>query len=63
MIDMAVDPNDVMGIGDRLLKQHPDMFTDEFEQNKDAVQKLTEVGFVHLQNRIAGYITRQVQSS
>lgn len=60
---MPVDPDDVMGIGDRLLKQHPDMFSEEFSQNKEAVQQLTEVGFIHLRNRIAGYITRQVQTS
>ena len=58
---MTVDPNDVMSIGNRLLEQYPNTFTNEFNQNKEAVQTLTNVNSVHLRNRIAGYITRQKQ--
>ena len=58
---MTVDPNDVMSIGNRLLEQYPDTFTNEFNRNKEAVQTLTNVNSVHLRNRIAGYITRQKQ--
>lgn len=60
---MSVDPNDVVSIGDRLLEQHPDVFTDEFGRNKEAVGELTDVGFIQLRNRIAGYITRQIRST
>lgn len=56
---MTVDPEDVMDIGNRLLEQHPETFTDEFRQNRDAVRTLTDVQSIHLRNRIAGYITRQ----
>jgi small subunit ribosomal protein S17e len=58
---MTVDPNDVMSIGNRLLEQYPDTFTNEFNRDKEAVQTLTNVNSVHLRNRIAGYITRQKQ--
>jgi small subunit ribosomal protein S17e len=50
-----------MSIGNRLLEQYPDTFTNEFNRNKGAVQTLTNVNSVHLRNRIAGYITRQKQ--
>lgn len=60
---MTVDPNDVMSIGDQLLEQHPDTFSEDFSRNKEAVQRLTNVGSIHLRNRIAGYITRRRQSA
>lgn len=59
---MTVDPEDVMSIGNRLLEQYPDTFTSEFNRNKKAVQNMTNVGSIHLRNRIAGYITRKKQS-
>lgn len=59
---MTVDPEDVMSIGDRLLAQYPGTFDGEFGHNKSAVQRLTNVGSIHLRNRIAGYITRKQQS-
>lgn len=58
---MTVDSNDVTSIGNRLLEQYPDTFTQEFKRNKEAVQTLTNVSSAHLRNRIAGYITRQKQ--
>ncbi|MFC4541432.1 30S ribosomal protein S17e [Halosolutus amylolyticus] len=59
---MTSDPNDVMDIGNRLLKQYPNAFTTEFSANKQVVRNTTAVGSNRLRNRVAGYITRKKQS-
>lgn len=56
---MAVDPEDVMTIGDDLVDRYPDAFTEDFEDNKRQVERLAEVRSRHVRNRVAGYITRQ----
>lgn len=56
---MTIEPQDVMNIGDRLLEQYAETFSTDFNENKEAVRKLTDVSSILLQNRIAGYITRQ----
>jgi small subunit ribosomal protein S17e len=60
---MTVDPNDVMSIGDDLLERYPDTFSEEFGRNRESVRRLTNVGSIHLRNRVAGYITREQRSS
>jgi small subunit ribosomal protein S17e len=60
---MTVDPDDVMEIGDDLLEQYPETFTEEFSRNREIVRQQTNLGSIHLRNRIAGYITRRRQSS
>lgn len=60
---MTVEPKDVMSIGDRLIEQYPNTFTKEFNRNRNAVKNLTNLRSIHLRNRIAGYITRQMWSN
>ncbi|WP_458209818.1 30S ribosomal protein S17e [Haladaptatus sp. NG-SE-30] len=60
---MNVESNDVMSIGNRLINQYPNTFTEEFNRNRNAVKNLTDLRSIHLRNRIAGYITRQMQSN
>ena len=40
-----------------LLEKYPELFTDDFEHNKNMVKKLIETDSKRLRNRIAGYIT------
>lgn len=56
---MSVDATEVIDISERLLNQHPTVFTDDFEQNKAAVERLTDIRTHHTLNRITGHITRQ----
>ncbi|MDS0477287.1 30S ribosomal protein S17e [Natrinema sp. 1APR25-10V2] len=56
---MTAEPEDIISIGDRLLSQHPDSFTNDFSENNKVVAKMTNVGSSRIRNRIAGYITRQ----
>lgn len=60
---MTVDSDDVISIGDGLLDQYPDAFTEDFEQNKRKVEQFTELRSRHVRNRVAGYITRQCPES
>jgi small subunit ribosomal protein S17e len=59
---MPVDPEDVTSIGDSLLERYPDAFSDDFEENKRTVERLTELRSHHVRNRVAGYVTRATTS-
>ncbi len=60
---MAIKPAYVKKTGNLLLEQYPDAFTTDFEQNKESVQKLTNVESKGVRNRIAGYVTRKKRSA
>lgn len=47
---------------DALLRQYPGEFSGDFNANKDQVEKLTGVASKELRNRVAGYVTRKVNS-
>lgn len=44
-----------------LLRKHEEVFTDNFQANKELVDELTDVESKELRNRIAGYATRLQQ--
>jgi small subunit ribosomal protein S17e len=56
---MAIDPHDIIDIGDSLKQRNPDRFTADFESNKAAIEELTSVESRRVRNRIAGYVTRK----
>lgn len=41
-----------------ILKRYPDLFTDDFENNKQSLNKVADIGSKSLRNKVAGYITR-----
>ncbi len=41
-----------------ILKKYPNLFTDDFEHNKEALNKVAEIETKSLRNKVAGYITR-----
>jgi len=45
----------------KLLAEHPDRFSSDFEKNKPVVQELIPKANKKLRNIIAGYITRLVK--
>ena len=47
---------------DTLLRQYPGEFTGDFNANKAQVEKLTGVESKELRNRVAGYVTRKINS-
>ncbi|PSP55422.1 30S ribosomal protein S17e [Halobacteriales archaeon QS_1_67_19] len=56
---MAIKPDYVKKTGNILLERYPEAFTDDFDQNKESVQKLTNIESKGVRNRIAGYVTRK----
>ncbi|MEB3755666.1 MAG: 30S ribosomal protein S17e [Desulfurococcales archaeon] len=45
----------------KLLSKYPDIFTDNFEENKKIIDQLIEYQSKRVRNRIAGYITHLVK--
>ena len=45
----------------RLLNMYPDLFTEDFEHNKQVVARLVDAGSKKLRNQIAGYVTRLIR--
>ncbi|MFP4188188.1 MAG: 30S ribosomal protein S17e [Halobacteriales archaeon] len=55
---MPIKPAYIKKIGRELLERYPDVFTKDYEANKNAVTELTNVESKTVRNRIAGYVTR-----
>ncbi|AFH42802.1 MULTISPECIES: 30S ribosomal protein S17e [Fervidicoccus] len=45
----------------KLITAHPDLFTEDFEENKQLIRKLVDVNSKRVSNKIAGYITHLVK--
>ncbi len=43
-------------VSKELTNKYPDVFTTDFEKNKELLDKYLEVDSKHLRNRISGYI-------
>lgn len=43
-------------VSKELINKYPDVFTTNFEKNKELLDKYLEVDSKHLRNRISGYI-------
>jgi small subunit ribosomal protein S17e len=52
-----VRPDHIKNLSRKLLERFPKKFTKDFEANKIAVEKFTDVGSTKIRNRTAGYIT------
>jgi len=56
-----VRPTIVKRTAKKLLSKYPDIFTSDFETNKQIVSQLIEYQSKRIRNRIAGYITHLVK--
>jgi len=59
---MGVKPSYIKTIGTELLEFHREKFTGSFDENKKAVGSATDIPSKRVRNRVAGYITRKVNS-
>jgi len=48
-------------VAEKLLKEYPDVFTTEFQENKRKVASHTDITSKSIRNKIAGYITKKVK--
>ena len=53
-----IRPTYIKRVAIELVKRHPDRFTADFDHNKKVVGELTDVQYIGMRNRIAGYVTR-----
>lgn len=51
----------IKSLGDRLLEEHADKFTTDFEKNKKVIDSLKDMTSKKMRNILAGYITKEVQ--
>ena len=58
-----VRPDHVKRTAHELVDRFPDKFTEDFENNKEMVDALTNVSSRKLRNRVAGYITNLIKSN
>ncbi len=56
-----VRPTIVKRTARKLLSKYPDIFTDNFEENKKIIDQLIEYQSKRVRNRIAGYITHLIK--
>lgn len=56
-----IRPTYIKRVSIDLVNKYPDAFNQDFENNKQMVGKLTDVEYVPMRNKIAGYITRYLQ--
>ncbi len=59
---MGIKPSYIKSIGTGLLEKHGNYFSNEFDENKSAVSNLTSIESKSVRNRVAGYITRKVNT-
>jgi small subunit ribosomal protein S17e len=50
-------------LGKELLSRFPDKFSSDFDDNKHAVDALTEGATTKVRNQVAGYITHTISST
>ena len=46
----------IKNISKELISKYPNVFTSDFEKNKELLEKYLEIDSKHLRNRISGYI-------
>ena len=59
---MGIKPSYIKTVGVELLSTYSDRFTNSFDDNKQSVVEVTTVRSKRVRNRIAGYITRKVNT-
>lgn len=48
-------------LGDRLIEEHSDKFTTDFEKNKKVLESLKDIKSKKIRNILAGYITKEMK--
>jgi small subunit ribosomal protein S17e len=59
---MGIKPSYIKNLGTELLAAQRDYFTSSFDENKQQLGKSSVIGSKRVRNRVAGYITRKINS-
>lgn len=57
-----VRPKHVKRLARSLVDEHEDMFSEDFDENKEALKELDVVDSKKFRNRVAGYIIRVLEN-
>ncbi len=59
---MGIKPSYIKTLGTELITRQRDNFSNSFDENKQQLGKSAEIGSKRVRNRVAGYITRKINS-
>jgi small subunit ribosomal protein S17e len=59
---MGIKPSYIKSLGTELLAKQRDYFTNSFDENKQQLSKSTVIESKRVRNRVAGYITRKINT-
>lgn len=60
---MGIKPSYIKSMGTALLEQHGKSFNGNFDDNKKVVTEITTIESKMIRNRVAGYVTRKVNTT
>ena len=58
-----IRPTYIKRTATKILKEYPHLFNEDFEHNKEVLQKIAEIQSKPLRNKVAGYIVRYIKVS
>ena len=59
---MGIKPSYIKTLGTELVAKQRDSFSNDFEENKQQLDKSAVIGSKRVRNRVAGYITRKINT-
>ncbi|HII99754.1 MAG TPA: 30S ribosomal protein S17e [Methanoregula sp.] len=59
---MGIKPSYIKSLGTELLAKQRENFSSDFDENKQQLFKSAVIGSKRVRNRVAGYITRKVNT-
>ncbi len=59
---MGIKPSYTKNLGEELLVKHREKFSGNFEENKHAVAEVAAIDSKRVRNRVAGYISRKINT-
>ena len=59
---MGIKPSYIKTLGTELVAKQRENFSNNFEENKQQLDKSAVIGSKRVRNRVAGYITRKINT-
>lgn len=59
---MGIKPSYIKNLGEELIVKHRERFSGDFDENKHAVSEVAIIGSKYVRNRVAGYISRKINT-
>jgi len=59
---MVIKPTYIKALGLEILGSYGPRFSNDFDENKQIVSEVTTIGSKRVRNRVAGFITRKINT-